>query len=315
MKAEYLVTGGSGFIGSHLVRALVAAGSSVRVLDNLSTGRRENLEEVGADIEFVEGDIRDTDTLKKAVAGVRYVLHLAALPSVVRSIKDPISTNQVNVCGTLKLLIEARDAGVERLVFSSSSSVYGNTPTLPKREDMAPNPRSPYALSKLAGEHYARMFFELFGLRTYALRYFNVFGPRQDPNSPYAAVIPLFMAACREGRAPVIFGDGNQTRDFTFVENVVNANRCCLTAPDAAAGGVYNVGGGHRLSVNDLAEKIARLMGKDIRPVHEKPRPGDVRDSQADAARARTLLGWKESVSVDEGLRRTVESFLAPGPA
>ena len=309
MSIEYLVTGGAGFIGSNIVHTLVDAGNRVRVLDNLSTGREGNLSDIAGKIELVKGDIRDVETVKKAVAGVRYVLHLAALPSVSRSVADPVSTNNVNIGGTLNILVQARDAGVERVVFSSSSSVYGDLPVLPKREDMMPTPRSPYALSKLTGEHYGRMFFHLYGLKTFSLRYFNVYGPRQNPKSQYAAVIPKFIEALSAGRPPTIHGDGGQTRDFTFVDDVVNANLCCCKAPEKAAGGVFNVGGGRRVSVNDLAKKMMEIMGRHVEPVHDAPQPGDVRDSQADYTRAAELLGWGAKVVFDEGLRRTIDWF------
>lgn len=311
MRAEYLVTGGGGFIGSNLVHALVSGGRAVRVLDDFSTGRRRNLRGVGKDIDLVVGDIRDAALLRKVMKGVRFVLHTAALPSVIRSVEDPLSTNSVNVCGTLKVLLAAREAGVERVVFSSSSSVYGDTRVLPKREDMPPSPRSPYALSKLAGEHYARMFTELFGLKTFSLRYFNVFGPRQDPHSEYSAAIPRFISALKRGRPPVIYGDGRQTRDFTFVDDVVAANLRCCRARASAAGGVFNIGGGRRVSIHELAARLAALMGRSMRPVHAAPRPGDVRDSQADISRARNQLGWAPKVSFAEGLERTVQWFLS----
>lgn len=311
MDAEYLVTGGSGFIGSNLVRALLGQGRRVRVLDNLSTGRRENLQDIESRIEFILGDLRDAGTVRRAVQGARHVLHAAALPSVARSVQDPFTTNEVNVTGTVNLLLAARDAKVERLVFSSSSSVYGDTPVLPKREDMTPRPQSPYALSKLTGEHYARLFTELYGLATFSLRYFNVFGPRQDPASQYAAVIPRFIEALRHDQAPVIYGDGAQTRDFTFVEDVVSANLCCCRAPFEAAGMAFNVAWGNRVSIRDLAQQLARIMGKDIRPAHEPARAGDVRDSQADSSLAMTHLNWEPRVPFEEGLRRTIEWFLA----
>jgi nucleoside-diphosphate-sugar epimerase len=307
--AECLVTGGSGFIGSNLVRTLVENGRPVRVLDNFSTGRPENLAGVEADIDLIEGDIRDVPTVEQAVRGVKYVFHLAALPSVIRSVQDPGPTHDVNVTGTLNILLAARDNGVERLAFSSSSSVYGDTPTLPKEESMVPMPLSPYAVSKLAGEHYCRVFHRLYGLQTYALRYFNVFGPRQNPKSQYAAVIPLFIDALREGRGPTIYGDGEQTRDFTFVDDVVHGNLCCCTAPEEAAGGIFNIACGRRTSVNDLAARIASIMGKDIKPLHTDARPGDVRDSQAANERATGILGWKSRVSFEQGLERTIEWF------
>jgi nucleoside-diphosphate-sugar epimerase len=313
MKAQYLVTGGGGFIGSNIVRRLLSNGQRVRVLDDFSTGRRENLAGIENDVELVEGDIRDNPTLKKVLKGVQYVLHIAAIPSVVRSVEDPITTNSVNVCGTLKLLIAARDAGVERFVFSSSSSVYGDTPTLPKQEDMSPMPRSPYALSKLTGEYYCRMFRDLYGLKAYSLRYFNVFGPRQNPASQYAAVIPRFIDALKNNQAPLIHGDGNQTRDFTFVEDVVAANLCCCAAPESSAGSACNIGCGDRVSISELAIRIAAIMGRKIQAAHDAPQKGDVRDSQADISRARQLIGWTPKVNLDAGLRTTVEWFLKNG--
>lgn len=288
---------------------LLGRGEKVRVLDNFSTGRRENLEGLGTGFELVEGDLIDPVAVGRAVKGVRYILHFGALPSVIRSVEDPWSANSVNIDGTLQLLIAARDAGVERLVFSSSSSVYGNTPVLPKREDMTPNPLSPYAVQKLAGEHYGRIFHELYGLKTYALRYFNVFGPRQNPKSQYAAVIPLFIQSMLQGRPPLIHGDGEQTRDFTFVEDIISANLACCTAPDDAAGEVFNVAWGNRISVNALADTIAKILGTSIKPVHDPVRPGDVRDSQADAAKALRMIGWKPRISFDEGLSRTIDWY------
>ncbi|HMP74148.1 MAG TPA: SDR family oxidoreductase [Kiritimatiellia bacterium] len=309
MSAMYLVTGGAGFIGGNLVRKLVEMGEGVRVLDNFATGRRKNLEGLEGSVELVEGDLRDEGAVAKAVNGVRYVIHFGALPSVARSVEDPMTTNEVNIRGTLNLYLASRDAGVERVVFSSSSSVYGDTPTLPKEESMLPQPLSPYALSKLAGEHYGRMFTNLYGLKVFSLRYFNVFGPRQDPASDYAAVIPLFIRALIEDRAPCLHGDGLQTRDFTYVDDIVAANLACCTAPASAAGGVYNVAWGNRISVKELAVTIARLLGKAIEPVHGAARAGDVRDSQADATRAKEQLGWTPQVPFEEGLRRTIDWF------
>ncbi|HOW98802.1 MAG TPA: SDR family oxidoreductase [Kiritimatiellia bacterium] len=311
MNAEYLVTGGGGFIGSNVVRTLVAQGRRVRVLDNLSTGRRENIGDIEDRIDFVLGDIRDVETVRRAVQGVRYVLHAAALPSVARSVREPLASNDVNITGTLNLLVAARDARVERLVYSSSSSVYGNTPVLPKREDMPPQPRSPYALTKLAGELYARLFTDLYGLPTFSLRYFNVFGPRQDPSSQYSAVIPRFIDTLHHGQPLVIYGDGRQTRDFTFVDDVVSENLCCCTAPLDAAGVPYNVAWGNRISLQELVAVLGRLMGKQVEPVFEPARAGDVRDSQADSSQAMARLGWKPQVSFEEGLRKTVEWFLS----
>ena len=313
MKTQYLVTGGGGFIGSNIVRRLLSNGQNIRVLDDFSTGRRENLAGIENDVELIEGDIRDNVLRKKALKGVQYVLHLAAIPSVVRSVEDPLTTNSVNVCGTLKILIDARDAGVERVVFSSSSSIYGDTPILPKQEDMNPMPRSPYALSKLTGEYYCSLFRDLHGLKTFSLRYFNVFGPRQNPKSQYAAVIPCFIDSLKQNRSPVIHGDGNQTRDFTFVEDVVTANLCCCAAPEASAGSVCNIGCGDRITINELATRLAVIMGKNIEAVHDAPQKGDVRDSQADISRAKQLIQWTPKTNLDTGLRKTVEWFLTNG--
>jgi nucleoside-diphosphate-sugar epimerase len=310
MKCDYLITGGAGFIGSNTVRYLLTRGQNVRVLDDFSTGRRENLAGLEKDIDLVEGSIWDLEVCRKAVKGVRYVLHMAAIPSVPRSVADPLTTNNVNITGTLHMLLAARDGGVERFVLSSSSSVYGDTPVLPKRESMVPAPMSPYALSKLTNEHQCRLFFELYGLKTYCLRYFNVFGPRQNPKSQYAAVVPIFIDAMKRGVPPTVYGDGEQTRDFTFVENVIEANLACCRAPDEAVGKVFNIGCGGRMTVNDLGRAIARAMGREFVPAYAPPRPGDVRDSQADIQMAERVLGWRPLVSVDEGLRQTVEWFL-----
>ena len=304
--AEFLVTGGAGFIGSNLVHRLVREGRSVRIFDSFATGRRENLAGIESKTDLREGDLRDAAAVRDAVRGVSFVIHFGALPSVQRSVEDPFASNEVNVTGTLNLLIAARDAQVDRFVFSSSSSVYGDTPTLPKREDMTPQPLSPYALSKLTGEHYCRIFHRLYGLPTFALRYFNVFGPRQNPKSQYAAVIPLFINALLRGEACTLNGDGMQTRDFTFVDDVVEANLCCCRAPVTAAGGAYNVAWGNRASLLDLIAALQKIIGVSVPPVHCPARAGDVRDSQADAALARTLLGWSPKISFEEGLRRTV---------
>lgn len=315
MQAEYLVTGGAGFIGSNLVHTLVGMGRAVRVLDNFSTGRELNLADLQGQIEIQRGDLRDAAAVRQAVRHVRYVIHIGALPSVARSVEDPVSTNDVNITGTLHVLREARDAGVERVVFSSSSSVYGDTPVLPKQEAMPPMPLSPYALSKLAGEHYARLFHSLYGLKTFSLRYFNVFGPRQDPQSHYAAVIPKFIGALRNNRSPSINGDGLQTRDFTFVEDVVAANLACCSAPEPSAGSAYNVGCNQRTSVKDLALTLAKILGKDIQPTCGPAQKGDVRDSQADITRARDGLGWIPKTDFETGLRKTVDWFLRNEPA
>lgn len=298
----YLVTGGAGFIGSNIVDHLLDAGKRVRVLDNFSTGRRENLEGLADAVELIEGDIRDFDTVARAVSGCGCVLHQAALPSVVRSIDDPLTAHQVNVGGTLNVLLAARDAGVGRVVYASSSSVYGDSPALPKQEDMAPRPLSPYAVGKLVGEYYCAVFSRLYGLSCVALRYFNVFGPRQDPRSQYAAVIPNFFNALCGGGEPVIDGDGNQSRDFTFVKNVAEAN---LLACEAAlpGGEVMNIARGEAVSINDLLRLMQEVLGVSATPRHGNPRPGDVRHSLADITRAREKLGFTPSVSLKDGLR------------
>lgn len=306
---EYLVTGGGGFIGSNICRKLVSQGREVRIIDNFSTGRRSNLEDLDGKVDLIEGDIRDTGILREAMRGVRYVLHLGALPSVPRSVEDPVTSNEVNVTGTLNVLVAARDAGVERFVFSSSSSVYGNTEVLPKREDMAPRPMSPYAVQKLCAEKYTVIFHKLYGLKTFALRYFNVFGPYQNPESQYAAVVPKFVTACRSGKSPIIHGDGGQTRDFTFVDDVAAANLACCSCPESGAGAAYNIARGERISVIQLYDKIAQQTGFSGRPQHVESRAGDVRDSLADISAAVSCLGWRPSVSFEEGLSRTVKYF------
>jgi nucleoside-diphosphate-sugar epimerase len=307
MKA--LVTGGGGFIGSHLAEHLLAAGYDVRTLDNFSTGRRSNLEHLAGEIDIVEGDIQSYERVHNAVRGCDLVFHQAALPSVPRSIQDPLTSNGTNVIGTLNVLLAARDEGVRRVVYASSSSVYGANPTLPKREEMATEPISPYAVAKLAGEGYCRSFFEVYGLETVALRYFNVFGARQDPTSQYSAVIPLFITALLEGRAPLIHGDGEQSRDFTYVENVVNANILAATAPTDVAGHRFNVACGDRFTLNQLAAELRDLIGSDVQPDHGPARPGDVPHSQADVASARSAFGYEASVSFRDGLARTVEYY------
>ena len=306
---HYLVTGGAGFIGSNIASELVRRGESVRIIDDFSTGKRENLDEILDRVEFIEGDISDAELIRQTVSGVDYVLHQAAIPSVERSVKDPAGTNKANVDGTLSLLIASRDAGVKRVVFASSSSVYGDSPTLPKTEDMPPDPLSPYAASKLIGEYYCMIFQKLFGLETICLRYFNVFGPRQDPASQYAAVIPLFITAVASDHQPVIYGDGLQSRDFTFVDNVVDANVLACSAPEEATGHVYNIAWGERFTLLDLLDELGRILNKKPRPVFEPPRPGDVKHSLADVSRARKDLAFEPKVSFPEGLRRTVAWF------
>jgi nucleoside-diphosphate-sugar epimerase len=311
MTTDFLVTGGAGFIGSAIVRRLVSDGRSVRVLDNLSTGRVENLDGVRDAVEFVEGDISRMDDARGAVDGVRCVLHLAALPSVIQSVEDPVTTDRVNTLGTLTLLTAARDAGADRFVFSSSCAVYGDNPVLPKREDMLPEPLSPYAVQKMTGEYYCRVFHALYGLNTFVLRYFNVYGPRQDPTAFYSAVIPIFISKALRGVPPTIFGDGEQTRDFVFVDDVVAANLRCCAAPEQAAGGVYNVASERRLSVNAIAAAVVRQVGSGVNPVHAPARGGEVRDSVGDAARAREALGWRAETAFEDGLARTVSFFMS----
>jgi nucleoside-diphosphate-sugar epimerase len=304
-----LVTGGAGFIGSHLAERLLRDGHDVRILDSFATGRRANLAVLDG-VELIEGDIQSYERAHTAVRGCEYVLHEAALPSVPRSIQDPLTSAAVNTTGTLNVLLAARDAGVKRVVFASSSSVYGAATTLPKREDVAALPISPYAVSKLAAEGYCRVFSQIYGLECVALRYFNVFGPRQDPQSQYAAVVPRFITAALERRRPVVYGDGEQSRDFTFVENVVAANLLALTAPDAV-GEVFNVACGERYTLNALLTLIGELAGVDIDPEYLPARPGDVRHSQADIGKARRLLGFEPQVRFVDGVRATFEPLAA----
>ena len=305
--SRYLVTGGGGFIGSHLVDQLLLRGHRVRVADDYSTGRRENLAQ-HRDLDIVEGDLADQAVAARAVSGVDVVLHQAAIPSVPRSVKDPLTSHRANLDATLTVLVAARDAGVRRVVFAGSSSVFGDTPTLPKREDMPTRPKSPYALQKLVGEQYHRMFTELYGLETVTIRYFNVFGPRQDPSSTYSGVISLFIKALQAGKSPTIYGDGEQTRDFTYVANVVDGVLRAATTP-AATGGVFNVATGRRVSVNRLFQTLRDLVGANVEPEYEPAREGDVRDSQADITLARHVLGYTPLVEFEEGLRRTVEWY------
>lgn len=303
-SARYLVTGGAGFIGSHLCEELVRRGHRVRVVDNLITGNRENLAHL-PQVEFLEGDLADLNVATRATKDIDYVLHQAAIPSVPRSVEDPITSNRANVDASLNLLVAARDAGVRRVVYAGSSAAYGDAPTLPKVETMGTAPLSPYALQKLVVEDYARMFTRLYGLETVTIRYFNVFGPRQDPSSPYSGVISLFISALCEGRRPTIFGDGGQTRDFTYVANVVDGVLRACDAP-GVSGEVINVATGGRISLNRLFETIRRLIGATVEPIYQDARPGDVRDSQADIGKARRLLGYEPVVSFEEGLDRTV---------
>ena len=307
--AFYLVTGGAGFIGSHIVDALLEQDHQVRVLDNLATGKKENLAHVQGRIEFLEGDIRDRQTCGAACAGADFVLHQAALGSVPRSLADPLTSHEVNVTGTLNMLHAAHEAGVKRFVYASSSSVYGDHPVLPKVEENIGEPLSPYAATKAADEMYARVFGRCYGLETVGLRYFNVFGPRQDPFSAYAAVIPLFVKALLHDEAPTINGDGEQTRDFTYVANAVEANLRASTAPVEAVGEVFNVACGSRASLNQLYATLQRLLERDIAPIYGPPRPGDVRDSLANIDKAKRLLGYSGSIQLEEGLRRALDWY------
>jgi len=310
---NYLITGGAGFIGSNLTEALLAAGHKVRILDNFLTGKRENIagfaEKFGGAYELFEGDLRDLVATRKACEGVEVVLHQGALPSVPRSVANPSLSDAINVGGTVSILVAARDAGVRRVVFAASSSAYGDTPELPKRETMTPNPKSPYAAQKLVGEHYMRIFFEVYGLETVSLRYFNVFGPKQDPASMYAAVIPRFITSVRSGKPPTVYGDGLQTRDFTYIDNVVQANLAASQAPRQACGKTFNIACGERISLLDILEIVYGLAGRRVAPNFEPSRPGDVRDSLADISLAQGLLGYDPKVAFPVGLSRTFDFF------
>ena len=301
MKA--IITGGAGFIGSNLAEVL-SRDNEVIIVDDLSTGNDANIS--GFEIELVKGSVTDLDLLRKIFKGADYVFHQAAIPSVPRSIKDPVSTNEANVTGTLKVLIAARDCGVKKVIFASSSSAYGDTPELPKREDMNPNPLSPYAVTKLIGEYYCNVFDEVYDLKTVALRYFNVYGPKQDPHSDYAAVIPKFIKRIQEGKPPIIYGDGNQTRDFTSVDDVVSAN---ILAAESDAKGVYNVATGKRITINELANVIMAIMGRDLDPIHEKPREGDVLHSLGDITKAKKDFGYAPGDKLEANLKETVKWF------
>ncbi len=301
----YLVTGGAGFIGSHLCTALVERGARVRVLDNLITGRRANLAHLAGRIEFIEASITDEAATRQAAEGVSVIFHEAAIPSVPRSVKEPQLNHDANVNGTFNVLMAARDAGVKRVVYAASSSAYGETEELPKRETMLPAPLSPYAAAKLVGEYYCQVFTRVYGLDTVALRYFNVFGPRQDPTSPYSGVISKFVTSLLSGEAPVIFGDGEQSRDFTYIDNVVDANLRAAEAP-AAAGEVMNVAIGERITLNQLLAELQQIIGTNLKANYAETRAGDVRHSLADISKAQRLLGYTPQVGLAEGLQRTV---------
>jgi nucleoside-diphosphate-sugar epimerase len=305
---RYLVTGGAGFIGSNTVDELVRRGHSVVVLDDLSAGKEENLAEFRNKITFMKGTITDLEVVRRAVQEADYVLHLAARTSVPRSVKDPLETNRINIEGTLNVLVAARDAKVKRVVFSASSSAYGETPTLPKVETMQPAPISPYGVTKYAGELYAQVFGRCYGLENVSLRYFNVFGPRQDPGSPYSGVLSKFITCCLDDVPPGIFGDGEQSRDFTYIENVVQANLLACEAPNAS-GKVLNVGTGRRATLNETLRLLGEIAGKRIEAKYEPPREGDIRDSLADITQSREILGYDPQVAFEEGLRRTYEWY------
>ena len=309
MRNRYLVTGGAGFIGSHIVRRLVGEGELVRVVDNLSTGQSARLQDVRDSVEFVEGDLADERVSDDVVKGVDHVLHQAAVPSVQRSVRDPIGTNRSNVTATLNVLESCRKAGVRRLVYAASSSAYGDTEVLPKIEEMSPNPLSPYALQKLVGERYCKLYYDLYGLETVSLRYFNVFGPDQDPHSEYSAVIPKFIAKLLAKESLTIYGDGEQSRDFTYVENVVEANLLALRAA-TAPGNICNIGCGERITLNQLVCLLEEILGANANVNYTASKPGDVRHSLADVTLAQRLLGYEPKVMVEEGLRRAVQAFM-----
>ena len=302
-----VITGGAGFIGSNLAYEM-AANNVVIIVDDLSTGRMENVTGLidKENVTLIKSSILDRHLLEGALGGADYVFHLAAIPSVPRSLEDPLSTNEVNITGTLNVLIAARNKRIKKVVYASSSSVYGDTPTLPKREGMPPNSLSPYALTKLVGEYYCRIFHKVYGLPTICLRYFNVYGPRQNPNSEYAAVIPSFISSVLQNERPIIYGDGNQTRDFTFVQDAVQAN---IIAAESHATGVFNIGSGGSIAINGLAKTITQILGADVKPIHEKPRVGDIRDSLADITLARTI-GYEPRYNLEDGLRETIRGFV-----
>ena len=306
---RYLVTGGAGFIGSHIAEELMERGHKVRIVDNFLTGKRENIASFLDKIELIEGDIRDFNLCKRASDGVDFVLHQAALPSVPRSIEDPLMTNEINIKGTLNLLLASRDAGVKKFVFASSSSVYGDDPRLPKKEGEEGAPLSPYAISKLVGEMYCQVFSQIYSLSTVCLRYFNIFGPRQDPYSQYSAVIPNFINKMVKGESPTIFGDGEQSRDFTYVANVVEANKLAVKAKDVS-GEILNIACGERTTVNSLVIEINQILKKDIKAIYDKLRPGDVMHSYADISEAENVLKYKPLVSFTEGLKRTIHKYM-----
>ena len=309
MADRYLITGGAGFIGSHLVKQVVDAGGIVRVVDNLSTGSADRLDRIRDSVQLVTGDLADDSVAAEAVKGMDYVLHQAAVPSVQRSVIDPVGTNRSNVTATLNLLENCRKAGVHRFVYAASSSAYGDTEVLPKNEEMPANPLSPYALQKWVGERYCKIYHELYGLETVSLRYFNVFGPRQDPYSEYSAVIPKFITKLLAKEPVTVYGDGEQSRDFTYIDNVIEANLLALRAPNAP-GGVCNIGCGQRVSLNELIRILEELLGVRAQVTYASPKPGDVRHSLADITKATRVLGYVAKTGIEEGLKRTVEAYV-----
>ena len=314
LMSKYLITGVAGFIGSSIARALLAGGGQVRGVDNFATGKRENITEILDRIDFREGDVTDLDAMREACAGIDFVIHQAAIPSVPKSVLDPLASNQANVDGTLKVLVAARDAQVKRVVYAASSSAYGNTPTLPKHEEMRPDPISPYAVAKLASEHYMISFYRCYGLETVCLRYFNIFGPRQDPSSPYSGVLAKFTTQMLRGEQPTIHGDGEQSRDFTYIDNAVEANLlACTAAGQKVAGEMFNVATGRRVTLNETFKVLQKLTGYGGQPQYGPEREGDVKHSLADISRAEAALGYKPLVNFEEGLRRTVEWYRESG--
>ncbi|MFH1472847.1 MAG: SDR family oxidoreductase [bacterium] len=307
--SKYLITGGAGFIGSNIVKKLVDLGQDVRVIDNFSTGKKENVEPFLDKVEFIEGDFTDPNLARKAVNGVDYILHQGAIPSVPQSIDDPVKTNDANISGTLNMLIASRDAGVKRFIYAASSSAYGDSLIMPKIESMNVSPKSPYAIQKLTGEYYCQSFYTLYKLETICLRYFNVFGPNQDPESVYSAVIPLFIKKMLKGKSPTIYGDGGISRDFTYVDNNVDANLKACLAPKEAPGEVINIATGYEISLDQLVKKINDILGTKIKPVYKDARAGDIKHSLADISKAKRLISYKPIIDFDDGLKRTIEFY------
>lgn len=306
---KYLITGGAGFIGSNITKKLLETGEEVRILDNLSTGNINNLNQFLDKVEFINGDFSDIEIARQSVKGVDFVLHHGAIPSVQRSIDNPIETNNVNISGTLNMLIACRDEGVKKFIYAASSSAYGDSPTMPKEESMMVSPKSPYAIQKLTGEYYCQIFNKIYGLETICLRYFNVFGPNQDPNSPYSAVIPLFIKKILNDENPIIYGDGETSRDFTYVENNIDANIKACLSKENIGGEIINIACGYQVSLNKLVSEINKILGKDIKPIYKEERKGDVKHSLADISKANKLLGYEPKISFEEGLKNTIDFY------